>query len=98
MILIFTQNLCINCILCPSESIIPIFISGNGFLEVEMKDIFSRFTNDSIASTAFGVKINSLQNKFNKFYVMGKKATNFSGIQYFKFFAYSSFPYIMKVF
>lgn len=63
-----------------------------------MKDIFSRFTNDSIASTAFGVKINSLENKLNKFYVMGKKATNFSGIQYFKFFAYSSFPYIMKVF
>ncbi|KAF5271171.1 hypothetical protein FQR65_LT17686 [Abscondita terminalis] len=40
---------------------------------VEMKDICTRFTNDVIATTAFGVKCNSLDDKKNQFYAMGYK-------------------------
>ncbi|XP_074040534.1 cytochrome P450 9e2-like isoform X2 [Leptinotarsa decemlineata] len=48
-------------------------------IEMEMKDTFTRFTNDVIATTAFGIKVDSLEEPNNKFYLMGKETTDFSG-------------------
>lgn len=45
---------------------------------VEMTDVLTRYTNDVIATTAFGIKCNSLENRDNEFYLMGKKATDFT--------------------
>lgn len=67
-------------------------------LDVELKDAFSRFTNDVIATTAFGIECDSLRNKVNEFYLMGKDVTDFSGLRNLKFVAYSFFPRLMKVF
>ncbi|CAD7083927.1 unnamed protein product [Hermetia illucens] len=66
-------------------------------IEIELKDFFTRFTNDVIATCAFGVQVNSLLDKDNQFYLMSKKATNFSGIAVIKFFLFSSFNEIMKL-
>ncbi|KAK4874007.1 hypothetical protein RN001_013367 [Aquatica leii] len=68
----------------------------NTFFEVEIKDVFSRFTNDVIANVAFGLKCNSLKEKCNEFYMMGKK-TSFSGIRFFIFILYTGFPRIAKL-
>ncbi|KAK5641877.1 hypothetical protein RI129_010424 [Pyrocoelia pectoralis] len=46
---------------------------------VLVKDAFSKYANDVIASAAFGVTCNSLENPNNEFYLMGKSATDFSG-------------------
>ncbi|KAK5641881.1 hypothetical protein RI129_010428 [Pyrocoelia pectoralis] len=46
---------------------------------VEFYDIFTRFTNDVIASASFGVNCDSLKDRDNEFYLMGKMATNFNG-------------------
>lgn len=46
--------------------------------DVNLKEFFSRFANDVIASTAFGFKINSLQDKNNDFFKMGQEVTQFS--------------------
>lgn len=43
----------------------------------DMKDLFTRFTNDVIATSAFGIQVNSLQDRDNEFYAMGKRALNF---------------------
>ena len=48
-------------------------------ITLEMKNIFTRFTNDVIANTAFGVECDSLSDRKNEFYMMGKEATDFSG-------------------
>ncbi|XP_063915547.1 cytochrome P450 9e2-like isoform X2 [Zophobas morio] len=48
-------------------------------ITLEMKNIFTRFTNDVIANTAFGVECDSLSDRKNEFYMMGKAATDFSG-------------------
>ncbi|KAF2899545.1 hypothetical protein ILUMI_06619 [Ignelater luminosus] len=64
---------------------------------LEMKDAFTRFTNDVIASTAFGVECNSLDNPNNEFYLMGKDASNFSGIRALKFLLTALSPTLMKV-
>lgn len=40
-------------------------------INVEMKDFFSRYTNDVIATTAFGIKVNSFADPDNEFYKNG---------------------------
>lgn len=67
-------------------------------LELEMKDFFTRFTNDVIATCAFGIQIDSLKDKDNEFFKAGQSITNFAGLQGLKFFGYSSFPKFMKFF
>ncbi|XP_036325016.1 probable cytochrome P450 9f2 [Rhagoletis pomonella] len=51
--------------------------SCNG-IELNLKDYATRFTNDAIASTAFGLQVNSFEEKDNTFYMLGRKATSFS--------------------
>ncbi|XP_046816869.1 cytochrome P450 9e2-like [Vespa crabro] len=65
---------------------------------IEMKDVFTRYTNDVIATCAFGININSMKDRNNDFYVLGRKATNFDGIKSLKFFLIRSFPTITKLF
>ncbi|ETN64345.1 cytochrome P450 9b2 [Anopheles darlingi] len=46
--------------------------------EHEMKDVFTRFANDVIATCAFGIKVDSLRNTDNEFYTNGKKMMAFN--------------------
>lgn len=64
--------------------------------EFNSKDIFSRYTNDTIATCAFGVAVDSMKNPTNDFYVLGRKATNFEGIQMLKFVITMSSPKLAK--
>ncbi|KAK4874014.1 hypothetical protein RN001_013374 [Aquatica leii] len=66
------------------------------FFDVEMKDISCRFAIDAIASVAFGFKCNSLEDKCNEFYMLGKETTTFSGIRFVIFTLYTSFPRLAK--
>ncbi|XP_044738026.1 cytochrome P450 9e2-like [Chrysoperla carnea] len=52
--------------------------SGGKPLNVELKEIMTRLTNDVIATTAFGIKIDSLRDPNNEFYRMGSKASTIS--------------------
>uniref|UniRef100_A0A1B0CWX8 Cytochrome n=1 Tax=Lutzomyia longipalpis TaxID=7200 RepID=A0A1B0CWX8_LUTLO len=65
-------------------------------LETDLKDLFTRFTNDVIATSAFGIKVDSLKDKENEFYMYGKSATDFSGINSLKFFSIIQFPKLSK--
>jgi len=56
--------------------------------------MYTRCTTDVIATTAFGLKVDSLQQPTNKFYVKGQEATNFGVI---KWCVALAFPKIMKV-
>lgn len=67
-------------------------------VEVEMKDSFTRFANDVIATTAFGVKIDSLKEQNNEFYTMGKEVTDFSSfLKWMKLFGFMLFPKLFSV-
>lgn len=52
--------------------------SSTGSVDCEMKDLFSKYTNDVISSTAFGYKVNSFENPNNEFYLAGKKFMDFN--------------------
>ncbi|XP_066257284.1 cytochrome P450 9e2-like [Euwallacea similis] len=67
-------------------------------VEIELKDAFTRYTNDVIATTAFGIKVDSIADPENEFYLMGKKTTNVSGLgTTFKFFGAMLMPKLFKV-
>lgn len=65
-------------------------------MELDMKDFFTRFTNDAIASSAFGMKADSLKDRENTFFKMGKSITNPSILLILKFFILFNFKQIFK--
>ncbi|EFN83830.1 Cytochrome P450 9e2, partial [Harpegnathos saltator] len=65
--------------------------------DMDMKDAFTKYTNDVIASCAFGIKVNSISDPTNKFYVYGKEAINFQGLRAYKFFFFSTFPWLTRL-
>ncbi|KAJ8926643.1 hypothetical protein NQ314_020977 [Rhamnusium bicolor] len=64
---------------------------------VEFKDIFTRYTNDVIATTAFGIKVDSLGQPNNEFYLMGKEATNFGFWKTLKFLGFALLPKLYEL-
>lgn len=60
--------------------------------EVNVKDAFNRYTNDVIASCAFGLSVDSMRNPNNDFFLFGKKATKLQGFTFIKIFMIRSFP------
>ncbi|KAL1509581.1 hypothetical protein ABEB36_004293 [Hypothenemus hampei] len=66
-------------------------------IELEMKDAFTRYTNDVIATSAFGLKVDSLEEPNNTFYKMGKTITNFASFSLiFKFLFFATLPAIFN--
>nr|ALJ30298.1 cytochrome P450 monooxygenase CYP9A [Mamestra brassicae] len=63
-----------------------------GYIDVECKDLTTRYTNDVIASCAFGLKVDSHNEKDNEFYAIGKQSTSFNLRQMMKFFVLISIP------
>ncbi|KAJ8728457.1 hypothetical protein PYW08_016842 [Mythimna loreyi] len=66
--------------------------SKTGYIDVECKDLTTRYTNDVIASCAFGLKVDSHNDVNNEFYAMGKLSTTFSLGQILVFLAVMSIP------
>jgi len=71
-------------------------LEGN-LLAVEMKDLFTRYTNDVIAKSLFGIGCDSLNSPKNEFYEMGKDINKFSGLRALIFNGYMMSPKLMKV-
>ncbi|XP_011704046.1 PREDICTED: cytochrome P450 9e2-like [Wasmannia auropunctata] len=64
---------------------------------MQMKDVFTRYTNDVIATCAFGISIDSMKNQENEFYVYGKEATNFTSISFLKLSIFRSMPWLAQI-
>lgn len=62
-------------------------------IRCEMKDLFSRYLCDVIASCAFGLKTNSLQNRSNEFLKFSKAAISFDSLKtILRVFVVRTFP------
>lgn len=65
---------------------------------IEMRDFYSRYTNDVIASCAFGLKINSFNDRNNEFFETGKKLQDLASLKsFFKIFLLKSAPWLTKL-
>ncbi|XP_037049482.1 probable cytochrome P450 9f2 [Bradysia coprophila] len=61
----------------------------NGQKDYDMKDVLTRFCNDVIASTAFGLNVNSIKDRKNEFYKVAKSISEFGFVEMLKLFLYS---------
>ncbi|XP_063916065.1 cytochrome P450 9e2-like [Zophobas morio] len=82
------------------EQFVNYFLKKNeDVITVEMKDVFTRFASDVIANTAFGVQCDSLIDRENEFFLMGKEATDFRSFwKNIKFFLYFIAPKLSELF
>ncbi|XP_011146998.1 cytochrome P450 9e2-like [Harpegnathos saltator] len=64
---------------------------------IEMKECFTRYTNDVIATCAFGISVDSMRNPKNDFYIYGKEATTFDFTRTVKFYIARSMPLVSKI-
>ncbi|KAH8237333.1 hypothetical protein KR038_009972 [Drosophila bunnanda] len=71
--------------------------SGKSF-EVDMKVLCNKLSNDVIATTAFGLKVNSFDNPNNEFYSIGQKLVFTRGPQFFKFMLCNAAPKLFNFF
>lgn len=72
--------------------------SVNGEYSFEARDFFSKCATDVIATSAFGVKINSFEATNNIFYRSGVRVTDFKFLDVVKFFLIMFMPKVMKFF
>ncbi|XP_022128817.2 probable cytochrome P450 9f2 [Pieris rapae] len=65
--------------------------------DMNIDDLIRRYTNDVIASTAFGLTVNSLKDKDNEFYRTGQGLFNFSFFRRIIFIINMLFPAVAKI-
>ena len=73
-------------------------VDPSNALEIDVKDTITRFTNDVIATTAFGIKCDSLKDKENEFLINSRKLLAFFSLKsIFKFIILEYFPKLARV-
>ncbi|KAF7403884.1 hypothetical protein HZH68_006678 [Vespula germanica] len=66
--------------------------------EIEMKDAFTRYTTDVIATVAFGISVNSMKDRDNIFFRKGVESSKFDGLlNAIKFTLLRTCPNFMKL-
>jgi len=66
--------------------------------DVNVKDVFDRYTNDVIALCCYGIKLDSIRNPTNEFFTCGKEITHMSTIRTMKYIFNRTFPKLAQVF
>ncbi|XP_044727716.1 cytochrome P450 9e2-like [Chrysoperla carnea] len=69
----------------------------NNVLKIDFLDACTRFTNDVIASVAFGIKVNSLTHPNNEFFNAGHEISKFATWRMFLIFKFPSLCKIFKI-
>ncbi|RZC41760.1 cytochrome P450 9e2-like [Asbolus verrucosus] len=65
---------------------------------MEMKKVFTQYTNDVIANCAFGIKCNSLLDENNEFFTMGRNVSTPTPWRVIRSLLYGFFPKIFELF
>nr|ARI68318.1 CYP9A112 [Mythimna separata] len=70
--------------------------SKSGYIDLDCKDLTTRYANDVIASCAFGLKVDSHNDADNEFYAMGKATSSFNFRQMLLFLLFANVPKLAK--
>ncbi|CAG9828100.1 unnamed protein product [Diabrotica balteata] len=84
---------------CAENFVMHFHKKGQDVFDVSIKDVTTRFANDVVASTAFGIRTDSLEEQNNEFYLMGRDMTDFTSLRKgLKFFGFFIMPKILQFF
>jgi len=70
--------------------------AGENGKTYDIKNIMNRYTNDVVASCAFGINVDSFNNPDNEFYLIGRKAITFEGLAV-KMLIFKNFPQLANL-
>lgn len=71
--------------------------ADGGNIGLEMKDLFSSYTTDVIATCAYGIRVNSFENPDNEFIVMARKSLDINGpVAIIKFLLIRACPLLVR--
>ncbi|XP_076173802.1 cytochrome P450 9e2-like [Ptiloglossa arizonensis] len=83
---------------CSKEFVDYLYDHPDFSSSMEAKDAFTRYTNDVIATVAFGISVNSLEDRDNEFYMKGADATKFGGfLRLLKFMLFRMSPRLSRI-
>lgn len=82
---------------CAKEFVNFFTAKDEPLIELDIKEVLNKFTNDVIASAAFGVTCNSFEDEKNEFYKMGQDIANVNGLRGIKIMILTFLPAISKV-
>ncbi|CAH1645264.1 unnamed protein product [Spodoptera littoralis] len=71
--------------------------SKDEYVDIDFKDLTTRYANDVIASCAYGLKVDSQADPNNEFYNMGKTLFDFKFVQMIMFFVLLNAPKVAKI-
>jgi len=71
--------------------------AGRNGKTYDMKNIMNRYTNDVVATCAFGINVDSFNNPDNEFYLIGRKAITFEG-KVLKMLVFKNLPQLANLF
>ncbi|KAK9885354.1 hypothetical protein WA026_010851 [Henosepilachna vigintioctopunctata] len=67
-------------------------------VELDARETLARYTNDVIATSAYGYQCDSLKDENNEFYIRGLQTTDMSGLwKFIKFDMLRAFPWLGKI-
>jgi cytochrome P450 family 9 len=66
-------------------------------LILELNDLYTRYTNDVIATAAFGMELDSLKHPTNEFYMMAQRAVKIGSLSAAKSSGYLISPKLTQV-
>ncbi|KAG5888983.1 hypothetical protein JTB14_026054 [Gonioctena quinquepunctata] len=79
-----------------AEDFVSFFLeTDQDVIEVELKDTFNRFSNDAIATFAFGIKVDSLKEPKNEFFLKTEDSFTFTAWKSMKLFLSLMLPTFM---
>ncbi|XP_022830955.1 probable cytochrome P450 9f2 [Spodoptera litura] len=65
--------------------------------DIDVLDLMRRYNTDAVASTGFGLHVNSIRDRDNKFFTIGKKAVTFTFWRRMYYFITIQFPAVAKI-
>ncbi|XP_071558454.1 cytochrome P450 9e2-like [Temnothorax nylanderi] len=71
--------------------------SGKTGKTYDMKELLGRFANDTVATCAFGISVDSFKHPNNEFFLLAKKAMIFDNWMSIKFFMHRNFTLLAKL-
>nr|CAD7200883.1 unnamed protein product [Timema douglasi] len=74
-----------------------VFAQSDGRVRLEIRDLMSRFTNDTLATTSFGFQMNSFKKTHERYFENSRDLTRFHGIRNLIFLAFMFTPRFAKV-
>ncbi|XP_076625050.1 cytochrome P450 9e2-like [Colletes latitarsis] len=75
-----------------------IAMESKGAKIYDTKDAFGRYTTDVIATTNFGIAVDSMKDRDNEFFVFARDTLNFSAIRTLKMLLGRNFPTLSRLF